>query len=364
MTTIVQQLPVMPLQLVEFLDLHLYDVVFLTTKMALDLERFHQQSGAFTILELHAISERLRLPSPSIHSSASDFSHILDFCGDLKTLTIVPTRGEFETKEDFLQGLINPILTSNILPSTLNYELKPFASCKTLNLLGVVPQNITKCDVRSTVTTLTVNFTRAQNIQQILLPEIIHDSSVDPESLQEFRWSEVKLANFRGNDIWTLDAAMKLLPNVEEIDLQNNRLRTIANLSSLYNLSAINLSGNLIESLKDWHRELGNVATLNLSYNKLKSLEGLSRLRSLISLDLSFNQIENFEEIAEVARLPIVENVSLNGNPISSKVDYRVQSLTRFEERCAEVCLDNERCSQIEIDKALVHAALRKSKLN
>lgn len=358
-----------PLELVQFLDFHKYDIVFLLQKMALDLSRrkLDQRTSSFTILELHAISERLRLPCPSfqLHNSAFDFSHILDYCSQLETLQIVPSVGEFETKDDHLQELINPIGTSNILPSTLNFELKPFTSIRSLLMLGIVPQNITKFDsVRLTTNNLVINFTRVQNIQQILLPELIHDSGVNPESLQEYYWPEVKVANLSNNDIWTIDSAMKLIPNVEELNLSENRLRTVANLSSLHHLNHLNLSGNLIESVKDWHMQLGNIEHLNLSCNKLKSLIGLSRLRSLKSIDLSCNSIDNFDEIDEVAKLPVLENVSLNGNPLIQEVDYRARVISRFEDRCTEIILDQEKCSQNEVDKAMVHAALRKTRIS
>lgn len=153
------------------------------------------------------------------------------------------------------------------------------------------------------------------------------------------------------------------MQNVEEVHLNENRLRTVANLSSLYHLNHLNLRGNLIDSLKDWHMKLGNIETLNLSCNKLVSLAGLSRLRSLKSVDLSWNQIDDFNEIDEIAQLPVIENVGLNGNPLILEVDFRVKVLTRFGDRCADIILDNERCSQIEIDKAMVLSALRKAKI-
>lgn len=230
-------------------------------------------------------------------------------------------------------------------------------------MLGIVPQNITKCDpARSSVKSFTVNFTRAQNIQQILLPEMIHDGSI-PEPFDGYHWTEVKLVDFGQNDIWTIDSAMRLVPNVEELNLNDNRLRTIANLSSLHHLNHLNLSGNLIESVMDWHLQLGNLEILNLSGNKIKDLRGLSRLRSLRTINLSWNQIADFNEIDEIAKLPIVENVMLNGNPLILEVDYRVKVLTRFDDRCAEILLDNEKCSQNEIDKALVLSALKKTKM-
>lgn len=309
------------------------------------------------------------LPCPSfqLYDAAFDFSHILDFCSQLESLQVVPAIGDFTSKDDFLQQLINPIETSNILPSTLNFDLKPFTSVRFLTFKGIVPQNVTKCDpTRLTVETFTVNFTRVQNVQQILLPELIHDGSVvkiDASSLDGNAWVKVKEVNFGNNDIWTIDNSMCLVPNVEEVHLNDNRLRTVANLSSLYHLNHLNLRGNLIDSLKDWHMQLGNIEILNLACNKLKFLTGLSRLRSLRSIDLSWNQIDDFNEIDEVAALPVIESIGLNGNPFILEVDFRVKVLTRFGDRCADIILDNERCSQNEIDKAMVLHALRKTKL-
>lgn len=232
-----------------------------------------------------------------------------------------------------------------------------------MSLLGVVPQNITKCDpVRSKVENLEVKFTRAQNIQQILCPEMIHDSSITAESMSMYSWKNVKTANFECNDIWTIDGAIKLIPNVQELNLNDNRL-SLANLSSLHNLRFLNLSGNLIESVKDWHMLLGNVEVLNLSSNKIKSLEGLNRLISLRRLDLSFNEIADIEQSEFIALLPVLENISLQGNPLILEVDYRAKVLARFGERCADIILDNEKCTSNEIDKALILSALRMTKL-
>jgi hypothetical protein len=72
--------------------------------------------------------------------------------------------------------------------------------------------------------------------------------------------------------------------------------------------------------------------------------------------------IESFDEIDEIAGLPILEVLGLNGNLIALEFDYRAKVISRFDERCNEVILDNERCSHMELDKALVFSALRKSK--
>lgn len=212
--------------------------------------------------------------------------------------------------------------------------------------------------IRENCENFTVTFTRAQNIQNILNPESIHNNSVTDE-----QWKAIKCANFSFNDIWQLDVALKLIPNVETLVLDGNRLRNIANLRHLPKLSLLSLNNNLIEDLSNWCMELGNIQTLNLVGNNITSLKGLSRLRSIKSLDLSCNMIKDFSEIDEVAALPIIEILGLNGNPLAVEVDYRPRVMARFGDRCNEIMLDNERCSPNEVDKAMVLAALRKSKI-
>lgn len=293
--------------------------------------------------------------------SAYSFSHVLDFCSQIENLKIVPSTdvGELSTKEEFIQKLISPIGQSNILASTLTFDLSPFTSVQILELWGALPQNIFKCDsAKATVKLLKLTNTRIQSTKEILLPESIHETfSVDQY------WKNVKSVFFPNNDIWTIDSSMQLIPNVEEIHLNDNRIRKVANLRSLSNLYHLNLSGNLIESLIGWHCELGNVEILNLSSNKIKSLSDLSKLRSLRSIDLSWNNIDSFDEVDEIAALPILESFSLNGNAIACEVDYRSRVLSRFGERCSEIILDNEKCSQTEIDKAMVLSSLRKAKI-
>lgn len=352
----------LPLSLIEFCSFDEYDVNFAIQKLSLKISKgeISSQSWTFTIFELHSITSRIKQPKNNfeLYDPNYDFSHILDFCGHLRCLKIVPTKNHAETKEDYVQQLIHGLGTSNILPSTLTFELSTFTKVETLEFVGIVPQNVTECDsVKRTVTHLNVNFTRVQNIQQILSPGSIHENCDDD------KWSRVKLANFGYNDIWTIDQSMRNILNVEELHLNDNRLQKISNLKSLHKLVLLNLSGNLIESLEGWNYEIGNVEILQLSSNKLKSLKGLSKLRSLQVLDLSMNEIDNLDEISEIAQLPLIENVNLNGNPLALLVDYRAKVLSMFADRCTEIILDNEKCSQEELDKAMVLNALRQTKI-
>jgi len=82
---------------------------------------------------------------------------------------------------------------------------------------------------------------------------------------------------------------------------------------------------------------------------------------SLVKLDVSCNNIESIDEIDYVASLPCIEEVVFTGNPIAGSVDYRSRVLSRFGERCNDIYLDNEKGNALEIDTALVLAALRQS---
>lgn len=287
----------------------------------------------------------------------------MDFCTQLEALKIIPTHeiDANDSKDKFLHQLVNPLNdSSNILPSNLAFELSPFSSVTNLQFFGICPMNVefNNARIHENCESFTVKFTRAENIQNILDPEAIHT-----DSLTDKKWSNIKEVNFSSNDIWQLDAALKLIPNVETLVLDSNRLRSVSNLRHLSKLSYLSLNNNLIEDLSKWCLELGNIQTLNLAGNKLVKLNGLCKLRSIKSLDLSCNYISRIEEVDEVAALPCLEIIGLNGNPLAFEIDYRARVIARFDDRAREVTLDSEKCSQFEIDKAMVLSALRKSKL-
>jgi hypothetical protein len=88
-------------------------------------------------------------------------------------------------------------------------------------------------------------------------------------------------------------------------------------------------------------------------------LQGFSKLYSLEGLDLTANQISDLSEIKYVSGLPCLENLTLTGNPVAIVVDYRVRTLEQFGGRAAEICLDNEKPTQKELDTVAVLQAIR-----
>lgn len=91
----------------------------------------------------------------------------------------------------------------------------------------------------------------------------------------------------------------------------------------------------------------------------IQSLSAFSKLYSLESLDISCNQIFDVEEVQNICNLPCLENLRLTANPVASIVDYRVKVIEQFNVRMHDLCLDNEKPSEKELDTARVFQALR-----
>lgn len=147
----------MPREFVEFLEFHRYDIIFLAQNLACSFflrgETFLAKSKkyGFSVLELHAISERLKLPCPATEAadSALNFSHIMDFCSQLETVIVLPTKNSLpmilydDDSEKYIpHALHKPIASSNLIPSQLRYELSVFKGLKNLLIYGISTENI------------------------------------------------------------------------------------------------------------------------------------------------------------------------------------------------------------------------------
>lgn len=86
-------------EFIEFLEFNKYDIVYLLQDLA---NIFFQQSELllqffnkryeFSVLELHAITERLKLECPTNETIENiyDFTHVVDFCSQLTGLAVRP----------------------------------------------------------------------------------------------------------------------------------------------------------------------------------------------------------------------------------------------------------------------------------
>ncbi|XP_043268514.1 nischarin [Venturia canescens] len=343
----------MPREFVLFLYLHQYDIFFILQNMALvfftqgDSLLELSKSYAFTPLQLYAISERLKQPCPPLEvvDRKFDFSHVLDYNSHLKHLTIEATSIYFGT--------------SNIELSTLPIELSTFKSVETLVVDNYPMDKIYGMgNMRDTVKHLEVHNTSLRNIVEFAMCEEVHKRIASANDSHV--WLKLSHLDLSNNRIKEIDEAIKLLPHIETLILNNNLLTEISNVTLLPRLSQLHLGSNSFSKLpNNLHTKLGNIVYMDLSQNKLTSLASFSKLYSLEGLDVSCNRIENIEEVKNIGHLPCLENLRLTGNPVSTIVDYRVKVLEPFGKRAADICLDNERPNQKELDTVAVLQALR-----
>ncbi len=71
----------------------------------------------------------------------------------------------------------------------------------------------------------------------------------------------------------------------------------------------------------------------------------------MICLAQSSNRVSKLTDVDPVSQLPCLESLTLQGNKVTSTVDYRIKVFELFGKRCSELCLDNETPSQAEVDK-------------
>lgn len=258
-----------------------------------------------------------------------------------------------------IQGSTDSYGTSNIHPSTLSIELSNFKNVENLTIDSYPLDKIYNMgNLRDTVKFLNVHKTKLGNIVELAMCEEVHkhiDNANDSHV-----WLKVTHLDLSDNRIETIDEAIKLMPHIEILTLNNNRLSEISNVTLLPRLSQLSLASNNFQSLpEDLHIKLGKIVQLDLSQNSLTSLSSFSKLYCLEELDVSCNRIENIEEVKYIGNLPCLENLRLTGNPVSTIVDYRVKVLEPFGKRAADICLDNEKPNQKELDTVSVLQALR-----
>lgn len=67
--------------------------------------------------------------------------------------------------------------------------------------------------------------------------------------------------------------------------------------------------------------------------------KGLEQLKSVVVLDLADNRVAELNEVNRLGTLPLLERLSLRGNPMATSGRmYRVHTLAQFRDRAAEVC--------------------------
>lgn len=300
------------------------------------------------IFQLHSVSRRLKQACPITESCDSryDLSHVLDFCGNLNSVTI--------------RGGNHNIGTSNLVYNKLSFELSAFKNVSGLLFYNVRLENIYHLGfVRQNVSSVVVCNSAVKTINDVLLCDKVHKEFDGGNDVGE-SWTWIKLIklDLSWNEIKEIDKSVKLAPNLRQLIMDGNQLDSIDNINFAPNLTHLCLSANKI-SLNDCLKEkLNNIVELNLSRNKIATLRPFSRLFTLRNLDVSYNRIAEFSEIQFLTDLPNLECLVLSGNPLSSLIDYRVKVFEYFPDKASSLTLDHQRPSQKELDTAAVLRAL------
>ncbi|BGP48974.1 hypothetical protein JCM10450v2_004853 [Rhodotorula kratochvilovae] len=132
-------------------------------------------------------------------------------------------------------------------------------------------------------------------------------------------WSSLRHLSLVDNSLTFIPSPpMTFLPTLTSLDLSSNLLISIPPaLAHLTSLRSLNLSDNMIDSLLGVAKALGAITALNLSRNRLENLSGLDRLAALERLDVRDNTLGETLEVSRVARLPLLREVYLSGNPFT-----------------------------------------------
>ncbi|XP_026053183.1 nischarin-like [Carassius auratus] len=353
-----------PKVLSNFLLFHLYEINGIAAALAEELfhkgEQLLAAGEVFLLrpLQLYAVTQQLKLAKPTCANgdAKADLGHILDFTCHLKYLKI--------------PGMKAAVGTSNIEEQSLPFDLSIFKSLLQIEISDCAAGQIKGLpSLKPTLATLSIHRS-ASSMKEILVPEASEFAEWEPEGVDTESpvtaiipmWKMLTTLDMSRNLIRCIDESVKLIPEVEFLDLSYNELSLVENLQHLYNLVHLDLSFNKLTVLEGVHTKLGNIKTLNLSGNQLETLSGLSKLYSLVNLDLSSNRLAQLDEIKNIGTLPCLEKLSLADNPMCIIPDYRTKVLAQFCDRASEVCLDGTITTEKELDTVEVLKAIQKAK--
>lgn len=353
----------LPQTLAEFLDFPTYDIHYLLQGLA---SEFHDNdlrpvfgsssSGLnWSPLQLYAVSERLKTPCPPLNTDEKkhDFTNVVDVCCNTPSLAVT--------------GSTEVLGSSQLVPNKLPIDFLAFKSLTRLELRGLELglETVTSLGIlRSTLQILRASECNLASISQLLLCDVTH-AEVDLMDLIRntgHSWPQLLTLDLSRNNLTNIDKSIRLAPSLTELNLSNNSIEEITNMTGLPHLRTIDLSQNSIKDIESLHTKIGQILTLDLSNNNIRNLHGMSKLYSVTNLDVSNNKLRTLADVTTVTSLPCVEKLTLSPNKVNNEVDYRLKVLEGYGGRCGEVTLDSQETSQAEMDKVSVLMALRVSR--
>ncbi|KAJ2065800.1 hypothetical protein GGI17_000069 [Coemansia sp. S146] len=173
-------------------------------------------------------------------------------------------------------------------------------------------------------------------------------SFLDLAPENEQGWSRLVLLDLSGNpgiDQSPLRGQLSLrLSNVSRLSLAQCELEKVpGSLTSLYNLSWLDLNDNAISDITHISLKLGSIVRLNLARNHLTDLSGLRRMWALEYLDVSENKLDSWLPVLALRNLPSLSVLNVRGNPFSlsdPEAHHRPQIFSAFDHRDIALVLD------------------------
>lgn len=123
--------------------------------------------------------------------------------------------------------------------------------------------------------------------------------------------------NISNNNIYEIENLSNCL-NLQKLDVSFNNLELTTGLKDL-NLREIILNHNMIKSITDDFKTLPKLTILRINRNFIDSIENLSKCEKLRILDISTNRIKSFLEIDNLQELVYLSEIDLCYNPIQEK---------------------------------------------
>lgn len=223
-------------------------------------------------------------------------------------------------------ALVNPDLVYKLSLQEINEpaELVEFKNIKELSLSGL--------------TDFPKEILQLRSLEELNL--YLHEISVIPEGIEQL--SNLKVLYARRNTVYysegkvtyaenqstSLPESIVRLVNLEELNLPQNGLTTLPDLSKLTKLRKLNLSYNNLEQLPDVFDNLYSLEELLLAKNGMSVLPpSIGKLQRLTTLDLKYNQFTSIPAV--VFACTNLEKLELTGNKLTS-ISQEIGSLTQL----------------------------------
>lgn len=154
------------------------------------------------------------------------------------------------------------------------------------------------------------------NFEQLELLEL-YDNSIEKLEGLESLGSTLRVLDMSYNVIRDMEP-VKLCPNLQELYLAQNKLKSMSGLRHLTKLRKIDLGANRIRIMDGEELSgLTNLEELWLGKNKIEKIEGLEKLTKLRRLDVQANRLTSIDNLT--TQIPTLEELYLSHNAITDE---------------------------------------------